>query len=42
MTFPAFCDATPNPVCGCNGTTYTNACIAHQSHQDVAFAGNCP
>jgi hypothetical protein len=29
------------PVCGCNGKTYSNACIAKAAGVDVASQGSC-
>jgi len=39
---PASCPATVDPVCGCNGTTYTNACVADAAGVTVAVHGPCP
>ncbi|MBX7194855.1 MAG: hypothetical protein K1X94_22570 [Sandaracinaceae bacterium] len=35
------CLAISEPVCGCDGTTYTNACFAHRAGVRVDFAGEC-
>ncbi len=40
---PEVCDALFAPVCGCNGVTYSNACVAAGTgHTDVASDGECP
>jgi hypothetical protein len=38
---PLFCPFTFLPVCGCDGTTYDNACIANSSGVRVASEGEC-
>ena len=38
---PASCPATNDPVCGCNGTTYTNACVADAAGVTIASQGAC-
>ena len=47
--YPAFIDPTINcfavyqPVCGCDGVTYSNACIARNHHGVVNYiSGPCP
>jgi hypothetical protein len=30
------------PVCGCDGTSYTNTCWAAEAGQRIAHDGNCP
>jgi hypothetical protein len=35
------CSAEYIPVCGCDGTTYTNECIAFTAGQNVAHPGAC-
>ena len=35
------CDSVYHPVCGCDGATYNNACIAGASGTDVAYVGAC-
>ncbi|RME93099.1 MAG: hypothetical protein D6772_16245, partial [Bacteroidetes bacterium] len=37
----AHCPSTYDPVCGCNGVTYTNACLAEASGIRVFTAGTC-
>jgi hypothetical protein len=39
---PATCETIPNPVCGCDGHTYTNACFAAGAGVTVASPGECP
>ncbi|MBN1608790.1 MAG: hypothetical protein JW940_19340 [Polyangiaceae bacterium] len=36
-----FCDARPNPVCGCDGTTYWNECIWRQVGTGSFLDGEC-
>lgn len=38
---PTSCDGYYEPVCGCDGTTYSNACEAESSGTDVFRAGPC-
>jgi hypothetical protein len=38
---PAGCDASVEPVCGCDGKTYGNACEAARAGVNVSFAGSC-
>lgn len=39
---PDFCTGLYDPVCGCNRTTYNNACLAASAGQRVAHRGACP
>lgn len=39
--FPEACDLVYDPVCGCDDTTYGNACAAHMAGVSVASAGEC-
>lgn len=41
QTKPQGCDLIFAPVCGCDGTTYGNACDAASAGVDVAEAGGC-
>lgn len=41
MPKPAMCPPQFLPVCGCDGATYDNACLASQETTSVAFLGPC-
>ena len=41
-TKPQFCTQIYAPVCGCNGVTYSNACVAAAAGVAVASQGKCP
>jgi hypothetical protein len=40
-TRPDVCTREFMPVCGCNGQTYSNACVAASAGFDVAYVGVC-
>jgi Kazal-type serine protease inhibitor-like protein len=39
---PEVCTFELNPVCGCDGNDYANACAAHAAGVSVASQGECP
>ena len=39
---PQVCTTVYDPVCGCNGMTYGNACEAARSGASLAHKGTCP
>ncbi|MBK8172332.1 MAG: hypothetical protein IPK60_18580 [Sandaracinaceae bacterium] len=41
MRRPDGCSDLQDPVCGCDGATYDNRCLARQAGTDVARAGAC-
>jgi hypothetical protein len=38
---PSGCGAVYEPVCGCDGQVYSNACVASAAGQDVSETGGC-
>lgn len=38
---PQMCTMQYQPVCGCDGRTYSNACVAASNGMSIAHAGEC-
>jgi len=38
---PMGCAGVVEPVCGCDGATYSNACVAHAAGVDAYYEGAC-
>lgn len=41
QTKPVTCDPTSKKVCGCDGKTYTNECLAQQASVSIAVRASC-
>ena len=41
VSVPEACPYLWDPVCGCDGQTYANACLAATSHVSVDYSGEC-
>src|SRR6185503_5995479 len=42
VAIPSSCSTPREPVCGCNGVTYSNACNAALAQAGIRQAGRCP
>ena len=38
---PEGCDDVRAPVCGCDGVTYGNECLANLAGTDIVMSGSC-
>jgi len=41
LKLPEMCPSVVTPVCGCNGVTYNNFCVAAVSGVSIAYHGTC-
>lgn len=41
LDIPQICNKNWDPVCGCNGRTYSNSCFAAMERQSVRHKGSC-
>jgi hypothetical protein len=41
LPFPGICLPVEEPVCGCDGVTYENECVANNAGTDIAATMGC-